>query len=87
MLVHAQSMADILNGRLGLRVVDTVVLVFKVVREPAVILNLLLMVLDVQAAVKKLKIVNIKTSVPVKVVIMNGRNGHYALRRVATVLK
>ena len=78
-------MADILSGCLGLRVVDTVVLVFKVVREPAVILNLLLVVLDVQAAVTKLKIVNIQTYVRVKVVIMNGHNGHYALRRVATV--
>ena len=80
-------MADILSGRLGLHVVDTVVLVFKVVRGPAVILNLLLVVLDAQAAVKKLKIVNIQKSVQVKVVIMNGHNGHYALRHVATVHK
>jgi hypothetical protein len=78
-------MADIPSGRLGLHAVDTVALVFKVVGERAVILNLLLMGLDVQAAVNKLKIVNTQTCVQVKVVIINGLNGHYALKLVETV--
>ena len=77
-------MVDILNGRRGLHVVDTVALVFNVVREPAVILNLLLMVLDVQGAVKILKIVNMQTFVQVKVVTVNGLNGRCVLRHVET---
>ena len=77
-------MVDIRNGRRGLHVVDTVALVFKVVREPAVILNLLLMVLDVQGAVKILKIVNMQTFVQVKVVTVNGLNGRCVLRHVET---
>jgi hypothetical protein len=80
-----QSMVDIRSGRLGLHVVDTVALVFKVLREPAVIPNLLLMVLDVQGAVQKLKTVNIQASVQVKVVMVNGLNGHCVLRHVETV--
>ncbi len=63
---------------------DAVVLVFKVVREPAVILNLLLMVLDVQGAVKILKIVKMQTFVQVKLVTVNGLNGHCVLRHVET---
>ena len=82
-----QSMVGIQTGARGLRAVDIVALVFKVVQGPAVILNLLFMVLDVPVAVKKPNIVNIRQSVLVKVVTVSGLNGLCVLRHVEPVPK
>lgn len=78
-------MVDIPSGRLGRHVVGIVALVFKVVREPVVILNLLLMALVVQGAVKKLKTVNMQVSVQVKLVMTNGPSGRCVFKHVETV--
>ena len=80
-------MVAIPSGRPGLHAVATVVLVFKHEREHAVILNQLSMAPGVQEAAKKYKIVNMRQSVLVKVVIVNGHNGHYVLKHVETVHK
>ena len=80
-------MVDTPSGRPGLHAVVTVVLVFKHEREHAVILNQLSMVRNVLEAAKKYRIVNMRQSVLVKVVILNGHNGHYVLKHVETVHK
>ena len=68
-------MVDIQSGRPGRHVADIVALVFKIGREPVVILNLLLMAWAVLVAVKKLKVVNMQISVQVKLVMTNGPSG------------